>query len=74
MMDICDPMNDPYNQAASLRARLKAVADGMAMTHARMEKLETIARIFEGCIETGVYPTKGSEMHRRLSELLGAAA
>lgn len=37
----------------------------------RIEELETMVKVFQGCIETGVYPAQGSRCHKLIYELVG---
>lgn len=40
----------------------------------RIEALETMVKVFRGCIETGVFPKQGSPCHSKIQELVGARA
>ncbi|WP_278366918.1 hypothetical protein [Marinobacter salarius] len=37
----------------------------------RIEELETIVKVFRGCIETGGLPSQGSRCHKLIHELVG---
>lgn len=37
----------------------------------RIEALETMVKVFRGCIETGQFPQQGSRLHKMIYELVG---
>ena len=39
--------------------------------HDRIEELETMVKVFRGCIETGMYPEPGSPCQRKVFDLVG---
>jgi len=39
--------------------------------HDRIEELETMVKVFRGCIETGMMPKPGSPCQRKVFELVG---
>ena len=42
-----------------------------AMLTDRVEELETMVKVFRGCIETGGLPAQGSRCHKKVHELVG---
>ena len=38
---------------------------------ARVRELETMVKVFRGCIETGLFPKPGSSCHQKIIELVG---
>jgi len=37
----------------------------------RIEALETMVKVFRGCVETGQIPEQGSRLHKFIQELVG---
>lgn len=52
---------------------LESEREANAVLTDRIEELETMVKVFRGCIETRAFPKQGSRCHKLIHELVGAA-
>jgi hypothetical protein len=70
-VDFCEPVEGYADSPMSIVSTVRVMASEITDARDRIEELETMVKVFRGCIETGVYPEPGSPCQRKIFDLVG---
>lgn len=69
--DFCEPVEGYADSPMSIVSTVRVMASEVNAGRDRIEELETMVKVFRGCIETGLMPEPGSPCRRKIIELVG---
>jgi len=63
--------DNAYEQLDKIRLKWSSAERENRELADRIEELETVVKVFRGCVETGGLPAQGSPCHKMIHELVG---
>jgi len=69
--DFCEPVEGYADSPMSIVSTVRVMASEITDARDRIEELETMIKVFRGCIETGMMPKPGSPCQRKVFEIVG---
>lgn len=67
----CEPVEGYADSPMSIVSTVRVMASEITTARDRIEELETMVKVFRGCVETGLFPKPGSPCQMKIFELVG---